>query len=119
MKSAIAAIAQVFLSKKQVSEYTNFQLNGNGVSIGKHKFSNSNDWSEYEAGDIGIINYKTEEQISQMSMQKIEVTKNFKAIDWFRSQFGYSEGAVAVLQDWNPEVNFNKLRIGQELNVLR
>lgn len=47
------------------------------------------------------------------------IAKNFKAIDWFRSQFGYSEGAVAVLQDWNPEVNFNKLRIGQELNVLR
>lgn len=88
LKSAIQAIQEVFLLKKEVENYTNFQIGGDGTAIGAHKFSVSSDWSEYQNGDISILNYKTKAELQSMTLKEFNVTKGFQAVKWFKEQFG-------------------------------
>ena len=119
LKSAIQAIQEVFLLKKEVENYTNFQIGGDGTAIGAHKFSVSSDWSEYKNGDISILNYKTKAELQSMTLKEFNVTKGFQAVKWFKEQFGYSEGATQLLEKWNPDVDFKKLKIGKAVMLMQ
>lgn len=119
LKSAIQAIQEVFLLKKEVENYTNFQIGGDGTAIGAHKFSVSSDWSEYQNGDISILNYKTKAELQSMTLKEFNVTKGFQAVKWFKEQFGYSEGATQLLKKWNPDVDLRKLKIGKAVMLMQ
>ena len=54
-----------------------------------------------------------------MTLKEFNVTKGFQAVKWFKEQFGYSEGATQLLENWNPGVDFKKLKIGKAVMLMQ
>ena len=118
LKNAIEAIKKVFSSEDSLYDYTDYKgykTDSEPFRIGGHYFGNTGDWSEYQGGDKSISKYKTYNHLIKMKMKKIKVGNGMKPINRFKKTFGYTEGATKEIQKWNPGVNFNRLKCGQDI----